>query len=125
MSKEAEVNMPVVRGSCLCGGVKYEITGPLLRTGNCHCSNCRKALGALSAFRSPRCIRRIQANEYDHQATLSAQLIHLQSNGDDKMTIAPGRFDYAPITYRPSLKWPNDAHVAFWVAPNMEFFEYL
>ena len=42
--------MPVVRGSCLCGGVKYEIIGPLMRSGHCHCSNCRKAQGA--AFRS-------------------------------------------------------------------------
>ena len=42
--------MPVVRGSCLCGGVKYEISGPLMRSGHCHCSNCRKAHGA--AFRS-------------------------------------------------------------------------
>ena len=42
--------MPVVHGSCLCGGIKYEITGPLLRPLNCHCSKCRKAQGA--AFRS-------------------------------------------------------------------------
>src|SRR5260370_35118357 len=55
MSKEAEVNMPVVRGSCLCGGVKYEITGPLMRSGHCHCSNCRKAHGA--AFRSRARVR--------------------------------------------------------------------
>ena len=41
------------------------------------------------------------------------------------MTLAPGRFDYAPITERPIIKWPGDARVAFWVAPNMEFFEYL
>jgi hypothetical protein len=47
---KAEISMPVVRGSCLCGGVKYEITGPLMRSGHCHCSNCRKAHGA--AFRS-------------------------------------------------------------------------
>src|SRR6266436_1172442 len=49
----------------------------------------------------------------------------LQSNGDDKMTLPPGRFDYAPINDRPIIKWPNNARVAFWVAPNMEFFEYL
>jgi hypothetical protein len=55
MSKEAEVNMPVVRGSCLCGGVKYEITGPLMRSGHCHCSNCRKTHGA--AFRSRARVR--------------------------------------------------------------------
>ena len=35
------------------------------------------------------------------------------------MALAPGRFDYAPITERPIIKWPNDARVAFWVAPNM------
>jgi hypothetical protein len=42
--------MPVLHGSCLCGGVKYEIAGPLFRLLNCHCSMCRKAQGA--AFRS-------------------------------------------------------------------------
>ena len=47
--------MPVLRGSCLCGGVKYEIIGPLQRVGNCHCSNCRKANGA--AFRSRARVR--------------------------------------------------------------------
>jgi hypothetical protein len=42
--------MPVIRGSCLCGGVKYEVTGPLSGPLHCHCSKCRKAQGA--AFRS-------------------------------------------------------------------------
>lgn len=41
------------------------------------------------------------------------------------MTLAPDRFDYAPITDRPIIKWPNNARVAFWVAPNLEFEEYL
>jgi allantoinase len=41
------------------------------------------------------------------------------------MALAPDRFDYAPITERPVIKWPGEARVAFWVAPNMEFFEYL
>ena len=41
------------------------------------------------------------------------------------MTLAPGRFDYAPIIDRPIIKWPENARIAFWVAPNMEFFEYL
>ena len=36
------------------------------------------------------------------------------------MTLAPGRFDYAPITERPVIRWPDNARVAFWVAPNME-----
>ena len=37
-------------GSCLCGGVKYEIDGALDAVTNCHCSLCRKMSG--SAFAS-------------------------------------------------------------------------
>ena len=48
--------MSVIRGSCLCGGVKFEIDGPLLRSLNCHCSFCRKQHGA--AFRSRARVRR-------------------------------------------------------------------
>src|SRR5882672_10838338 len=48
--------MPVVRGSCLCGGVKFEIVGPFVRPLNCHCSLCRKQQGA--AFRSRARVRR-------------------------------------------------------------------
>jgi hypothetical protein len=40
----------MIRGSCLCGGVRYEIAGRLSGALNCHCSMCRKAQGA--AFRS-------------------------------------------------------------------------
>ncbi|MFZ4289520.1 GFA family protein [Variovorax sp. HJSM1_2] len=36
------------KGGCLCGAVKYEITGSLGPGVYCHCSRCRKANG--SAF---------------------------------------------------------------------------
>lgn len=36
----------VMRGSCLCGAVTYEISGPFIHIGNCHCSMCRKSNGA-------------------------------------------------------------------------------
>jgi allantoinase len=35
----------------------------------------------------------------------------------------PGRYDYLPLTDRPRITWPNGARVAFWVAPNIEFYE--
>jgi hypothetical protein len=35
-----------VRGSCLCGGVSFEITAPFRRANLCHCSRCRKHSGA-------------------------------------------------------------------------------
>lgn len=33
-----------------------------------------------------------------------------------------GPFPYSPIIRRPRLAWPNDARVALWVIPNIEFF---
>jgi len=35
------------------------------------------------------------------------------------------RIGYLPLNDRPKIKWPNNARVAFWVIPNVEFYEYL
>ncbi|MEZ5932471.1 MAG: GFA family protein [Alphaproteobacteria bacterium] len=32
-------------GSCLCGAVRYRITGPLRQVVGCHCRQCRKQTG--------------------------------------------------------------------------------
>ena len=32
-------------------------------------------------------------------------------------------FDYWPYDNRPKIEWPNGAKLAFWVAPNIEFYE--
>lgn len=39
----------VIKGSCLCGTVRYEVTGPVEVVGHCHCSICRKSHGAAFA----------------------------------------------------------------------------
>jgi len=39
------------------------------------------------------------------------------------MTREPGLYDYSPMLDRPKITWPNGARVAFWVAPNIEFYE--
>jgi allantoinase len=37
----------------------------------------------------------------------------------------PGLYDYLPYNgQRPKIQWPNGARVAFWVAPNIEFYEF-
>ena len=41
------------------------------------------------------------------------------------MALPPHRVDYSPIVDRPPITWPNNARVAFWVAPNIEHSEYL
>jgi hypothetical protein len=37
--------MTTVRGSCLCGGVRFEVELPFHRANHCHCSRCRKHSG--------------------------------------------------------------------------------
>ncbi|MFV3413615.1 GFA family protein [Pseudomonas nitroreducens] len=41
------------RGGCLCGAVRYEISGELAPIQVCHCSQCRKAQGGPFATNLP------------------------------------------------------------------------
>ena len=41
------------------------------------------------------------------------------------MPLPPNRVDYLPMIDRPVITWPDNARVAFWVAPNIEHYEYL
>ena len=36
-----------LKGSCQCGAVRYEVSGPVRRVDHCHCSMCRKLHGSL------------------------------------------------------------------------------
>lgn len=40
-------------GSCLCGGIQYEVRGLLGDIIQCHCCRCRKATGTAFATNSP------------------------------------------------------------------------
>lgn len=42
----------IVRGSCLCGGVRFEVTPPFLRANHCHCSRCRKHSGTTGCMQA-------------------------------------------------------------------------
>jgi len=39
------MNVPIT-GSCLCGGIRYAVSGPIGPIVHCHCTTCRKAHGA-------------------------------------------------------------------------------
>lgn len=90
----------MLRGSCLCGGVRYEISGPLSFPLNCHCSMCRKAHGA--AFRS-----RARVKADDFRWTQGAELVtYYESSpgnhrGFCRMCGSPllSRFDNDPRSY--------------------------
>ena len=42
-------NDAVLRASCLCGGIRFEIRGPVVGINQCHCDKCRKESGTGSS----------------------------------------------------------------------------
>ncbi len=55
-----------LKGSCLCGAVKYEVTGEATRFYHCHCSRCRKATGtghASNMFLQPGELKWLQGED--------------------------------------------------------------
>jgi len=45
----------VIRGSCLCGAVRFAVTGPMRPVIGCHCTQCRKTSGHhVAATAAPR-----------------------------------------------------------------------
>lgn len=43
---------PTLSGGCLCGQVRYQISGPRRNIIVCHCQNCRRTHGHVSAYTS-------------------------------------------------------------------------
>lgn len=68
----------MIRGSCLCGGVRYEISGELSPAIHCHCTQCRKASGA----------------SFTTNASISTDAFHLRSGQDlvGEFESSPGQF---------------------------------
>ncbi|MGH0029604.1 MAG: GFA family protein [Myxococcota bacterium] len=87
-------------GGCLCGAVRFEVTGPLSEIELCHCVRCRKAYGA------------------DFAATLYARRgdFHWRA-GEDAVTTFDAPLRHRPPAYRhcfcatcgspAPLSWPD------------------
>jgi hypothetical protein len=39
--------VPSLQGSCLCGGVRFEVTEPFEAVSQCHCTSCKKLSGGV------------------------------------------------------------------------------
>jgi hypothetical protein len=39
-------------GGCLCGGVRFEISEPLVSAGYCHCTRCRRRTGTAASVQA-------------------------------------------------------------------------
>ncbi len=48
----SESDHVVLSGGCLCGGVRYQLTGSCRDIINCHCENCRRTHGHIAAYTS-------------------------------------------------------------------------
>jgi hypothetical protein len=56
----------ILKGGCLCGAVKYEVTGEAKRFYHCHCSRCRKVTGtghASNMFLQPANLKWLSGEE--------------------------------------------------------------
>ena len=49
-SSETSTSGVRATGSCLCGAVRYEVTGALRDVIDCHCAMCRKTHGHVGAY---------------------------------------------------------------------------
>jgi len=53
-------------GGCLCGGVRFEVTEPLVSAGYCHCTRCQRRTGtsaSASARVAPGSLRVLSGDE--------------------------------------------------------------
>ena len=119
------------RGSCLCGAIRFEVDAFAPKTGNCHCSMCRKFHGAAyatiaearsSRFRWLGGEDRLKGYTADNGTTRqfcrdcgSSLTFHSPSADPDLVEIALGCFD-DPVPVKP------DAHIyvdsgADWARP--------
>jgi hypothetical protein len=63
------MNQTTLKGSCLCGAVKYEVSGEAQRFYHCHCTRCRKATGtghATNLFLQPGALKWLSGEAQIH-----------------------------------------------------------
>ncbi len=91
--------------SCLCGGVRFEVTGPLRDVVACHCIQCRKQTGTyMSATGCPD--EALKMNSADgltwYESTpgykrgfcsTCGSTLFWKADGSDRIAIAAGVFD--------------------------------
>ena len=101
----------MIHGSCLCGGVRFDISRPPTAMDNCHCSMCRKAHGTAfathveverAAFRyaaGEALVRRYRSSPPVHRSfcsTCGSQLTFEFSGRPDAVWVSAGVLDDDP-----------------------------
>ncbi len=100
--------MPVRRGGCACGAVRYAVKGKPVKVGLCHCTDCRKETGSAflyyadwpsSAFSSTGEFATFEGRSFCPQC--GSRLFHLGEDGDH-VEICVGSLDAAPAGLTPT-----------------------
>ena len=94
------------QGGCSCGAVRFTVRGEPLKVGICHCSECRKATGAVAMAYAdwPRDAFTTTGQVQTHQGRsfcpfCGSRLFHLAENG---VEILLGALDEAPGDLSPT-----------------------
>jgi hypothetical protein len=77
----SRIRLPVfpVEGGCLCGAVRYRLTGAPLGAYNCHCKDCQRTSGGTHTMSMP-----IARDRVEH---LSGELAHFDKTADSGRTV--------------------------------------
>lgn len=54
----------MIKGSCCCGSIKFQITSPPSMMGMCHCSRCRKVGASALAFVDKNSFSLLEGREF-------------------------------------------------------------
>lgn len=95
-------------GGCQCGEVRFEVDGEPLRSGICHCTDCRQTSGAAFTFFAiwPRSAFRTSSQFATYKGrsfcpNCGSRVFSLQQ---DEAEIMCGAFDEAPTDLTPSYE---------------------
>ena len=117
----------ILKGSCLCGAVKFEVSGAPTRFYHCHCSRCRKVTGtghASNIFLQPATLSWLSGDELVHVfkvpeakrftnsfcATCGSRLPRQAKDSDMVMIPAGSLDDAAPIAPQARIFFESRAH---------------
>lgn len=95
-----ESQSPSLRGRCLCGDNRYEITGKPLWVAHCHCESCRRATSAAVATWIG-----LHKESFRH---IKGEMRHFNSSPGVQRSFCPRCG--SPLIYV-GEKWPDEVHV--------------
>lgn len=96
---------PAITGGCLCGGVRYQVNGPLRDIIACHCEQCRRSSGHFVAATACRRAHFVLTKEASLQwfsavegfrrgfCNQCGSSLFFEETGGERVSIAAGSLD--------------------------------